>query len=88
MAKADNTHSTSDTRLEQLEAPICAAIDMAGLAVLVFNAASIAAAPDGAFIRIDRETWNSLGFTLHHQIELAKAVLVAFEASVDMADGS
>jgi hypothetical protein len=88
MAKADTTCTTSDARLEQLEAPICAAIDMAEVAVIVFNHASIAATSDGAFLKVNRQAWNSLGFLLQHQRELAKAVLVAYEAGVDVEDGS
>jgi hypothetical protein len=83
MTKADSTHTTSDTRLEQLEAPICAAIDMAALCILAFDHISGETIPDGTFVRVDRRYWHSLGFALLHQQELAKAVLVAFEASVD-----
>ncbi len=83
MAKADSICSTSDARLEELEAPICAAIDMAALCILAFDHISGETIPDGAFIRVDRRYWHSLGFALLHQQELAKAVLVAFEAQAD-----
>jgi hypothetical protein len=86
MVKADSTYHTSDddaARLDDLEGPICAAIDMAGLVVIAFDHASAASTPEGAFIRVDRQTWGLLGFAIRHQQELAKAVLVAFEARVD-----
>ncbi len=83
MAKANSVCSTSDARLEELEAPICAVIDMAGLCVIAFDYCSGELIPDGAYIRVDRTTWGLLGFGLRHQQELAKTLLVSFEARVD-----
>jgi hypothetical protein len=80
MAKATDIHSTCDDRLEELEAPICAAIDMAALCTLAFDHISREGIPDGSYyIRVNLRAWNILGFALRHQQEIAKALLVAFE---------
>jgi hypothetical protein len=83
MSQAKTEHTTSDERLEQLEAPICAAIDMAAVCIVAYDHLSSEAIPNGTYIQVNRETWNTLGFALRHQQDLAKAVLVAFEAQAD-----
>jgi hypothetical protein len=70
MTKADDVCSTS----ENPEGPISDVIDMAALCVVAFDHASSAGIPDGAYIKIDRMTWNLLGFAIHHQRELAKTL--------------
>jgi hypothetical protein len=42
--------------------------------------------PDGAYIKVDRMTWNLLGFALHHQRELAKTLFDSYEALIPSAE--
>jgi hypothetical protein len=78
MAKANDVNTTSD----EPEGPISNVIDMAGLCVVAFDYASSAGIADGDYIKIDRTTWNLLGWALQHQHELAKTLVDSFDASV------
>jgi hypothetical protein len=77
MAKANNVSTTSD----DLEAPICAVLDMAGVAVALFDHASTEVIQDDdTHIKIDRITWNLLGFAIRHERDLADVLMGAYEA--------
>jgi hypothetical protein len=78
MAEANSVCTTSD----DLEGPISNVLDMAGIAVVVFDYASGEVIPNGTFVRVDRATWGLLGFAIRHQQELAKALFDAFETRV------
>jgi hypothetical protein len=71
MAKANDVLTTSD----EPEGPISNVIDMAGICVVAFDYASSAGIADGYYIKIDRMTWNLLGWALHHQRDLANALV-------------
>jgi hypothetical protein len=79
MAKADCTSTTPP----DLEGSISSVIDMAGVAVVIFDYASGEVISEDTFVRVDRTTWGLLGFAIHHQRELAKALFDAFEARGD-----